>query len=1732
MSAELEIRTLGGLSICLSGKLITGFDSRKAPALLVYLACTRCSHPREELAEFLWEERSQTQALSNLRVALTSLRRTVGPFMSITRQSVGIHWDGDVWLDAAAFETRLNTAGTDVARLAEAVDLYSGDFLAGFYIDSTAFESWATRERERLRLVVMDGLDRLAVRHTELGSFQAGISAATRLLGLDPLREESHRLLIDLLWKSGQRAKALDQYTICRQVLIDELGIEPSAETTGLFERVRAGEQPSPQVRQAIRGYIIRDCIGVGGFGEVYRAWQPVVDREVAIKVIRPGYANQPDFIRRFETEAQLVAQLEHPHIVPLYDFWREPDGAFLVTRLLRQSLHARLKSGPLSLSDCARVVEQVAAALTVAHRAGVIHHDLKPANVLLDDDGNAYLSDFGIARVLGAAPHTVQEGTMTETPTYLSPEQIRGDPVGVQSDLYCFGVLVYECLAGQSPFPARLSALQLLDTLLSSPPPSLRDTRPELPAALDEVISHAMAVDPAQRYRDALELAAAFRQAVGADSWQGGSPDVHAWTPAHHLVVQRNPYKGLRAFSEADAGDFYGREALTDRLVARLSEDHPFARFLAVVGPSGSGKSSVAKAGLLPALRRGMLPGSDSWFIAEMLPGTHPLDELEIALLRVATQKPPSLVEQLERDERGLARAARLVLAENGELLLLIDQFEEVFMLVEEEAHARHFLDLIFAAVTDPHCPLRVVITLRADFYDRPLMIPDFCELVRQRTEVIVPLTRAELEHAVIGPAERAGITVEPALLAVVVSEVGERPSALPMLQYALTELYERRSDHTLSLDAYRALGGVMGVLAQRADEIYDSLDENRQSVAQQIFLRLVTLGDGAEDTRRRTRQSELLAIDGEAVTDVLKAFGQPRLLTFDYDPITREPTVEVAHEAIIREWRLLHLWLDESRDDIRQQRLLAAAAAEWKCSAQDRSYLLGGSRLSQFQGWAARTGITLTTDERQFLSTSVAEEQNRQIRRRRVRNTAFGTVIAVALIMTVLALVAFDREQQAQEERTKAESEATINRSLVLSGNAQQAFDSGESDLALALALEAVNGEQPPAEAVRTLSTVAFGMGTRALLRNQGNRVKAVAFSSDSNLGLSGSCAKLVEGVCTQGELIVWDIQSATELRRLGGHTDWVTSVAFDPTTPERALSTSEDGTLILWNVETGELIRRFEGHTGSVTSVAFSIDGRTALSGSDDHTAILWEVATGQIIRRFEGHNDGITAVAFSPDQHLAAAGGDSADPKILLWEVDTGEVVHSLVEPGSRALTINFRTNKQGQTLLFELSFDTVYREWNIDTGRLVRSASIANTPSGISISPDGRNELECEGNVCNWMDVTSWTPVNLILTPSRQLIRANAVSPDGRFALIGSDAGEVILVNLPVSPEIRRFHAEGGLSTVDISPDGRYLLTGGYDGGVAILWDAQTGQEVRRLDGLESQILSARFSPDGRQALICSSATFSGTAANKVVLWDIETGEVLHELMGHTFLPRASTFSPDGRTALTGTIQWGTAWEEEGVEGELILWDLTAGQEIRRFEPTGSILDISISPDGRKAVTANSVYDHVTLWDISTGQRIRQVDHIAAAVLFTADSRYFLTGSEGGFIFLVDAETGADVRFFTAPSARFWAFDISPDQKYVLAGGHQGLLVVWSFETGEELQRFWGRSYSTVLWNVVFSPDGQTAYSSTFGPQEDVIQWRITDWPLDDLFAWVRENRYVRDFTCEERAQYRIEPLCE
>lgn len=879
-------------------------------------------------------------------------------------------------------------------------------------------------------------------------------------------------------------------------------------------------------IHHRIKGYELRERLGTGGFGAVYRAYQSTVGREVALKVILPSIANHPDFIRRFETEAQVIARLEHLHIVPLYDYWRDPEGAYLVMRWLKGgSLRDALESGAFDLEATVSLMDQITSALDAAHRNNIIHRDLKPANILLDEDGNAYLADFGIAKDLtNTRGSNTAEDIIVGSLDYISPEQARA--------------ALDDKKAGADPVEVlTLREQEILHLVINGL--SNKEIAQRLTFTLGTVKWYVNQIYKKLHVRSRVQAIVRARELnlITSGASLDDLPTVLGVLPIPTDPFQPvNPYKGLRAFKAADHEDFFGQEKLIAKLLKRLSETAEHFRFLAVIGPSGSGKSSLVKAGLIPALWRGDIHGSERWFVAEMLPGARPLDELEVALIRVAANHSASLKEQLQRDRYGLLRVAQIILPDDdSELVLVIDQFEEVFTLVEDEAARTYFLDLIHAAVIDPRSRVRVIITLRADFYDRPLRYPEFGELVRSRMGTILPLSADGLERAIVCPAERVGVTFESGLVASIIQEIHYQPGALPLLQYALTELFEQRQGRVLTHETYQSIGKSTGALATRAEQIYAELTPELKEAARQMFLRLVTLGEGTEDTRRRVPRLELLAItsDTDLMDEVIDTFTAYRLLSLAHDPAMHTPTVEVAHEAILREWERLREWLNSSREDIRMQRQLTHLAQEWDASGQDVSFLLRGSRLEQFEKWAKDPQLAFTLHEREFLQASAthheqeqAAERQRQAREAKLERRSqkfLRGLVAVCAVATVIAiglsLFAFGQQRRAENARatSDANAEAAIaaqatsdrrvdeSQSLVTASLAEQLLDEVAS-LALALALESVNIPDPPFQARQSLEA-ALKFAPRRIFSNSNGKTSGVAFSPDGQTVLSGS-------------------------------------------------------------------------------------------------------------------------------------------------------------------------------------------------------------------------------------------------------------------------------------------------------------------------------------------------------------------------------------------------------------------------------------------------------------------------------------------------------------------------------------------------------------------------------------------------------------------------------------------------
>jgi serine/threonine protein kinase len=774
-------------------------------------------------------------------------------------------------------------------------------------------------------------------------------------------------------------------------------------------------------IDKSLGKYHILTRLGRGGMADVYQAYQPRLDRYVAVKVLHSQLAEDADFVDRFEREPAMVARLRHPNIVQVYDFDVEGEQYYMVMELvggptLKAELEARsLGEQPFSLAETVQLFTALGSAIDYAHARDMVHHDLKPGNIMFTADGQVVLTDFGLARIVGAGHHTAT-GAVYGTPGYISPEQAQGERGDGRSDIYALGLILYELVTGRRPFEAD-TPFALLMQHIKEPVPPPRSLNSDLPEAVEEVILKTLSKDPDDRFQRAEDLARALRAAVGLTAEEtltilstiAPPPQIEevAVTPTPERSTPTTPplcpYRGLYTFREEDAPFFFGREAFTEQLVAAVDRQ----ALVAVIGPSGSGKSSVVFAGLVAQLRPGLSrdaggqggkgaeeqgssgaggQGSSGesrntqpeiqnrgWRIASFRPGNRPFQTLAAALLPllepemsetdrlVETRKlaealgqgDVSLYEVVDRivqkdshqpgqaagadrpGPRALVAPRQAGLVQNNSiqegdqtnrLLLVADQFEELYTLCPEPDIRHRFLEALLEVVdiqqfrSNPAFTL--VLTLRVDFLGQALTHRPLADALQDADVKLGPMSRPELERAITNPARRQGVKFESGLVTRILDDVSDEPGNLPLLEFALTTLWDRIATGRLSHRAYEDIGRVAGALARYADEVYQGLNPTEQKNTRRIFIQMVRPGEGTEDTRRLATRSEL----GEADWELVQKLADARLVVTGQNPLGQE-TVEVVHEALLRGWRRLRVWMAADRAfRVWQERLRAA--------------------------------------------------------------------------------------------------------------------------------------------------------------------------------------------------------------------------------------------------------------------------------------------------------------------------------------------------------------------------------------------------------------------------------------------------------------------------------------------------------------------------------------------------------------------------------------------------------------------------------------------------------------------------------------------------------------------------------------------------------------------------------------------------------------------------------------
>ena len=761
--------------------------------------------------------------------------------------------------------------------------------------------------------------------------------------------------------------------------------------------------------------YEVGELLGAGGMAEVYRAHDPRLGRDVAIKVVLTDGAPAPDRLRRFEDEARAVAALSHPNVLTVFDVGSCEGRPYLVLELLEgETLRQRLERGAMPLRSAVELAIEVCHGLEAAHARSVVHCDLKPDNLFLTADGRVKILDFGIARLTrpsgrDPADTDTKPGLLMGTVGYVSPEQARGLVPDGRADVFALGAILYEALSGRRAFGGA-SAADTIAAVLHDDPPPLRVALGPVPSMLDRVVRRCLHKDPGERFHSAHDLALALETVLDRPLPGGGPVSDEE---------ERSPYPGLRAFTEADAGRFFGREAEVRRVWDRLRDE----RLLAVIGPSGAGKTSFVRAGIAAAQPTG-------WAVLVCTPGTAPLQQLGQCLAPHLAGDPEALrlLVRFDDPEAALALLARW---RRGYVatVVIVDQFEELFTLNPPECQAR-FAALLgrLAAEAD----VRVVLSMRDDF----LMRCHEHEGLRPVFEGLVPLAAPSgdaLRRALVEPARAEGYRFEEGLADEMLAAVEGERGALPLLAFSVARLWAERDrgKRILSRAAHEQTGGVAGALAQHAEETLERIGDARQALVRDILRNLVT----AEGTRASVDREELLSAfaDRRAAEEVLDELADARLLT-TYEARARDGErryrVEIIHESLLRAWPRLVRWQAQDAEGALLRDQLKQAAHLWDEKGRPADLLWSGTSFREFALWRERYPGALTALEEQFARAMVSRAESRRRRRR------IGVAAAFAGLLLVLAVIGIllRRTNRALERSVLDEARARASRLVAL--------------------------------------------------------------------------------------------------------------------------------------------------------------------------------------------------------------------------------------------------------------------------------------------------------------------------------------------------------------------------------------------------------------------------------------------------------------------------------------------------------------------------------------------------------------------------------------------------------------------------------------------------------------------------------------------------------------------------
>lgn len=1162
--------------------------------------------------------------------------------------------------------------------------------------------------------------------------------------------------------------------------------------------------------------------------------------------------------------------------------------------------------------------------------------------------------------------------------------------------------------------------------------------------------------------------------------------------TGKQSLISSTCPYKGLAYFdcNDEDPKYFHGRTVLTNQLLEKVRHSN----FLAVLGASGSGKSSVVRAGLLHQLKLGVVPGSDRWKIYEpFTPGEHPFKSLE-QVIGVKADQLQALMKA--------AAAQRVV--------LVVDQFEEAFTQCRDDAERQKFFECLLSAVERLGNKFCLVLVMRADFQGKcaEQEYGGLAAKIDQNLVRVMPMSQQELREAIIKPAEQVGLEIDRELVHQMIADVSGSPGDLPLLQYTLTELWEQRTLNRLTINDYTRLGGVKKALEKHANEVYKSLSTEEQLVAKQIFLELTHLGEGTEDTRRQVRQQDLVTQrrSPELVERVVLRLAKEKLVVTGEQEFEgkRLAVVNIAHEALIRNWDLLGKWLKENREALLRKQDIEEAARKWRDNRKqgEEAYLLQETRLAAAEDYLQRYGNTVP------LSKLAQEFVHRSIKhRQRSRRNLVITISAVILGLSGLTGWALIEGADAQIRADSASSESLFA--------SDRKLESLVASLRAAKRLKSPFGAigaktDTRIQAVTALRQSVYGITELNRFEDHSSSVFDVSISPDSKLITSAGKDGTVKIWNSDGKLIYTWSRNITENE---GRSIWqqITSVSFSPDGQIIAFPAHQD--IILMN-RSGKILRtlKYQGEEPSlgslgINSVTFSPDGKVIASGGNDNKVII-QTLEGKLIALFQHINDkqdaNVTDITFSPDNQTIASA--STDGIVRLWSRN-GQLLKSfkhsdvLNDPTLEKKVVQSVKFSPDSRIIASAGGDGLIKLWNIDGTLLATLSGHTGIIRSISFSPNGQiiASAGSDNTIKIWKIDGTQLPSISGHTGSVNKVK---FSSDGQKIITASDDGTIRIWSLqPTSLSILKGHSSS-VTDVEFSPDGQIIATGSEDKTIK-LWD-QDGKLLNTLTGHNNTVKSVSFSPDGQ--IIASSEEFG----DHFRLWKRDGNLIKIVTSSPELSHRGKSevrFSPVGKLIASAGMY------------ALELWDYE-GKSVSTIEHNDVYFEgISFSPDGQVIAshrTANTrIYDEepsLKLWQIN-GKFITNL--IGERASFSSDGQLIATAGEDGVVRLFKRD-GSLITNLTGHSKNVKDVSFSPDSQMIASASEDGTVKLWS-RNGTLIETL---EHTKSVNSLSFSPDGKTL--ATAVSDGTVILWNLD---LDDLLtrgcSWVRgyleNNRDVKGF---------------